>query len=87
MWSCWIELLQYLDMENAWLGSLEARVQASENLPESSEAIGEALEVQGLALWLLSVVSLCLCLSFSLSLSVSLPPSLSLSLSKSLKKL
>ncbi|KAJ8355724.1 hypothetical protein SKAU_G00185180 [Synaphobranchus kaupii] len=44
VWSCWIELLQYLEMENTWLNNLEERVQASENLPESSEAIGEALE-------------------------------------------
>ncbi|KAI1897629.1 hypothetical protein AGOR_G00085230 [Albula goreensis] len=44
VWSCWIELLQYLEIENNWLNSLEERVQATENLPESSEAVSEALE-------------------------------------------
>ncbi|KAG5846478.1 hypothetical protein ANANG_G00115400 [Anguilla anguilla] len=44
VWSCWIELLQYLEMENGWLSNLEERVQATENLPESSEAVSEALE-------------------------------------------
>ncbi|XP_035276172.1 LOW QUALITY PROTEIN: dystrophin [Anguilla anguilla] len=44
VWSCWIELLQYLEMENGWLNNLEERVQATENLPESSEAVSEALE-------------------------------------------
>ncbi|KAJ8270600.1 hypothetical protein GJAV_G00116950 [Gymnothorax javanicus] len=44
VWSCWIELLQYLDVENSWLNNLEERVQATENLPESSEAVSEGLE-------------------------------------------
>ncbi|XP_036405423.1 utrophin isoform X2 [Megalops cyprinoides] len=44
VWSCWIELLQYLDLETNWLNSLEERVQGTENLPESSEAVSEALE-------------------------------------------
>ncbi|XP_047429770.1 dystrophin isoform X4 [Mugil cephalus] len=44
VWSCWMELLQYLDMEQSWLNSLEEKVQATENLPESTEAVNEALE-------------------------------------------
>ncbi|KAG9347639.1 hypothetical protein JZ751_005210 [Albula glossodonta] len=44
VWSCWIELLQYLEIENNWLNSLKERVQATENLPENSEAVSEALE-------------------------------------------
>ncbi|XP_063757579.1 dystrophin isoform X2 [Eleginops maclovinus] len=44
VWSCWMELLQYLDMEQSWLNTLEEKVQATENLPESTEAVNEALE-------------------------------------------
>ncbi|XP_072217831.1 utrophin isoform X3 [Leuresthes tenuis] len=44
VWSCWMELLQYLDMEQSWLSSLEEKVQATDNLPESTEAVNEALE-------------------------------------------
>ncbi|XP_066556846.1 utrophin isoform X3 [Amia ocellicauda] len=44
VWSCWIELLQYLEIETNWLNTLEERVQNVENLPENTEAIGEALE-------------------------------------------
>ncbi|XP_030578313.1 utrophin isoform X2 [Archocentrus centrarchus] len=44
VWSCWMELLQYLDMEQSWLNTLEEKIQASENLPESTEAVNEALE-------------------------------------------
>lgn len=40
-----MELLQYLDMEQSWLNTLEEKVTASDNLPESTEAVGEALEV------------------------------------------
>ncbi|KAI4801672.1 hypothetical protein KUCAC02_019550 [Chaenocephalus aceratus] len=39
-----LELLQYVDMEQSWLNTLEEKVQASENLPESTEAVNEALE-------------------------------------------
>lgn len=46
VWSCWIELLQYLDMENSWVNTLEEKVKATDNLPESTEAVSEALEVQ-----------------------------------------
>uniref|UniRef100_A0A3Q3N7H7 Utrophin n=1 Tax=Mastacembelus armatus TaxID=205130 RepID=A0A3Q3N7H7_9TELE len=44
VWSCWMELLQYLDMEQSWLSTVEEKVQATDNLPESTEAVGEALE-------------------------------------------
>ncbi|XP_051515683.1 utrophin-like isoform X5 [Myxocyprinus asiaticus] len=44
VWSCWIELLQYLDVESGWLSTLEEKVQATENIPENTEAISEALE-------------------------------------------
>ena len=45
VWSCWMELLQYLDTEQSWLNSLEDNVQATDNLPESTETVNEALEV------------------------------------------
>ncbi|TKS76128.1 Utrophin Dystrophin-related protein 1 [Collichthys lucidus] len=44
VWSCWMELLQYLDMEQSWLNTLGDKVQATDNLPESTEAVNEALE-------------------------------------------
>ncbi|KAM6271852.1 utrophin isoform 1-T1 [Spheniscus humboldti] len=44
VWSCWIELLQYLDLETAWLNSLEERVQMTENLPDKLDAVNDALE-------------------------------------------
>nr|XP_014437163.1 utrophin isoform X2 [Pelodiscus sinensis]XP_025035407.1 utrophin isoform X2 [Pelodiscus sinensis] len=44
VWSCWIELLQYLDLETAWLNALEERVQSTENLPDKLNAVNEALE-------------------------------------------
>ncbi|CAL1586531.1 unnamed protein product [Knipowitschia caucasica] len=44
VWSCWMELLQYLDLEQSWLNTLQEKVQATENLPESTEAVNEALE-------------------------------------------
>lgn len=40
-----MELLQYLEMEQGWLNTLEEKVTATDNLPESTEAVGEALEV------------------------------------------
>ncbi|XP_075059751.1 utrophin isoform X2 [Mixophyes fleayi] len=42
VWSCWIELLHYLNLETAWLTTLDERIQNSANLPEN-EAL-EALE-------------------------------------------
>uniref|UniRef100_A0A4W5P6K1 Utrophin n=1 Tax=Hucho hucho TaxID=62062 RepID=A0A4W5P6K1_9TELE len=44
VWSCWMELLQYLDLEQGWLNTLEEKLQATENLPESTEAVNKALE-------------------------------------------
>ncbi|XP_075002340.1 utrophin isoform X5 [Calonectris borealis] len=44
VWSCWIELLQYLDLETAWLNNLEERVQMTENLPDKLDAVNDALE-------------------------------------------
>ncbi|XP_061560376.1 utrophin isoform X3 [Phycodurus eques] len=44
VWSCWMELLQYLDMEQSWLNTLEEKVQATESLPESAEVVHEEIE-------------------------------------------
>uniref|UniRef100_A0A672PMZ2 Utrophin n=1 Tax=Sinocyclocheilus grahami TaxID=75366 RepID=A0A672PMZ2_SINGR len=39
-----LELLQYLEAESGWLNTLEEKVQATENIPENTESISEALE-------------------------------------------
>ncbi|XP_026097283.1 dystrophin isoform X2 [Carassius auratus] len=44
VWSCWIELLQDLDVESGWLNTLEEKVQATESVPENTESVSEALE-------------------------------------------
>ncbi|XP_072186986.1 utrophin isoform X1 [Excalfactoria chinensis] len=44
VWSCWIELLQYLDLETAWLNTLEERIQMTENLSDKLDVVNEALE-------------------------------------------
>uniref|UniRef100_A0A670ITU7 Utrophin n=1 Tax=Podarcis muralis TaxID=64176 RepID=A0A670ITU7_PODMU len=44
VWSCWIELLHYLDLETAWLNTLEERMKTTENLPDKVDAVNEALE-------------------------------------------
>uniref|UniRef100_A0A8B9GBE9 Utrophin n=1 Tax=Amazona collaria TaxID=241587 RepID=A0A8B9GBE9_9PSIT len=44
VWSCWIELLQYLDLETAWLNNLEERVQMTESVPDKLDAVNDALE-------------------------------------------
>ncbi|XP_053096621.1 utrophin isoform X2 [Pangasianodon hypophthalmus] len=44
VWSCWMELLQYLDLESGWLNALEENLQATEKLPENSDSISQALE-------------------------------------------
>ncbi|XP_038130238.1 dystrophin isoform X2 [Cyprinodon tularosa] len=44
VWSCWMELLQYLEMEQSWLNTVEEKLQASENVLESTEIVNEALE-------------------------------------------
>ncbi|XP_063774009.1 utrophin isoform X3 [Pseudophryne corroboree] len=44
VWSCWIELLHYLNLETAWLNTLDERIQHSANLPDRAESVSEALE-------------------------------------------
>nr|XP_006984491.1 utrophin isoform X1 [Peromyscus maniculatus bairdii]XP_042118217.1 utrophin isoform X2 [Peromyscus maniculatus bairdii]XP_042118218.1 utrophin isoform X3 [Peromyscus maniculatus bairdii] len=44
VWSCWVELLHYLDLETTWLNTLEERVRSTEALPEKMDAVHEALE-------------------------------------------
>lgn len=44
VWSCWIELLHYLDLETTWLNTLEERVKSTDLLPERTDAVNEALE-------------------------------------------
>ncbi|XP_038957890.1 utrophin isoform X9 [Rattus norvegicus] len=44
VWSCWVELLHYLDLETSWLNTLEERMQSTEALPERAEAVHDALE-------------------------------------------
>ncbi|XP_004752817.2 utrophin isoform X4 [Mustela putorius furo] len=44
VWSCWIELLHYLDLETSWLSTLEERMKSTEAVPEKADTINEALE-------------------------------------------
>nr|XP_016854217.1 PREDICTED: utrophin isoform X4 [Anolis carolinensis] len=44
VWSCWIELLHYLDLETAWLNTLEEKMKCTENLPDKVESVNDALE-------------------------------------------
>ncbi|TRY54899.1 hypothetical protein DNTS_021319 [Danionella cerebrum] len=44
VWSCWIELNQYLDAECVWLNTLEEKLQASCSVPENTQAIIETQE-------------------------------------------
>nr|XP_045014209.1 utrophin isoform X3 [Jaculus jaculus]XP_045014210.1 utrophin isoform X3 [Jaculus jaculus] len=44
VWSCWIELLHYLELESTWLSTLEERVKSAEALPQRTDAVNEALE-------------------------------------------
>ncbi|XP_021080176.1 utrophin isoform X3 [Mesocricetus auratus] len=44
VWSCWVELLHYLDLETTWLNTLEERVRSTAALPEGVDAVHEALE-------------------------------------------
>eukprot|EP00069_Balaena_mysticetus_P017357 bmy_02162T0 len=48
VWSCWIELLHYLDLETTWLSTLEERMKSTEALPEKTDAVSEALEIREL---------------------------------------
>ncbi|KAK1803494.1 hypothetical protein P4O66_020924 [Electrophorus voltai] len=47
VWSCWMELLQYLDVESGWLNSVEENLLATEVLPQSADATSQALEISG----------------------------------------
>ncbi|GAA6081561.1 utrophin, partial [Tachysurus ichikawai] len=44
VWSCWMELLQYLDLESGWLNTLEETLQVTEKLPENSDSVSQTLE-------------------------------------------
>ncbi|KAM6186049.1 utrophin [Rhynchocyon petersi] len=44
VWSCWIELLHYLDLETNWLNTLAERMKSTDDLPEKADAVSEALE-------------------------------------------
>ncbi|XP_006891741.1 PREDICTED: utrophin [Elephantulus edwardii] len=44
VWSCWIELLHYLDLETTWLNTLEERMKRTDAVPEKADAVNEALE-------------------------------------------
>ncbi|XP_071996962.1 utrophin isoform X3 [Engystomops pustulosus] len=44
VWSCWIELLHFLNLETAWLNTLEERIQSTTVLPDNSGAVNEELE-------------------------------------------
>ncbi|XP_049613871.1 utrophin isoform X7 [Syngnathus scovelli] len=44
VWSCWMELLHFLDIEQGWLNTVEEKLQATESLPDSTEVVHEALE-------------------------------------------
>ncbi|XP_075718952.1 utrophin isoform X4 [Rhinoderma darwinii] len=45
VWSCWIELLHYLNLETAWLNTLEERTQNTSILPDKVEAVTEEMEL------------------------------------------
>ncbi|XP_072370078.1 dystrophin isoform X1 [Scyliorhinus torazame] len=44
VWSCWCELLSYLEAENIWLDELELKLRETENLQGGAEEISEALD-------------------------------------------
>ncbi|XP_063299176.1 utrophin isoform X1 [Pelobates fuscus] len=44
VWSCWIELLQFLKLETAWLDTLEEKIQNSSTLPDRADLVSETLE-------------------------------------------
>ncbi|KAM3931893.1 utrophin isoform 2-T2 [Leptodactylus fuscus] len=44
VWSCWIELLHFLNLETAWLNTLEERIQNTAVLPDKAETVNESLE-------------------------------------------
>ncbi|KAG9484132.1 hypothetical protein GDO78_009832 [Eleutherodactylus coqui] len=44
VWSCWIELLHFLNLETAWLNTLEDQIQNASILPEKADTVSEAME-------------------------------------------
>nr|XP_013817322.1 PREDICTED: dystrophin isoform X6 [Apteryx mantelli mantelli] len=44
VWTCWSELLSYLDAENKWLNEMELKLKATENIQGGAEEISEALD-------------------------------------------
>ncbi|XP_059842070.1 utrophin-like isoform X5 [Hypanus sabinus] len=44
VWSCWCELLHYLDLENNWLNNLEEKLKTAVNVSDNTKAVNEALE-------------------------------------------
>ncbi|XP_053567811.1 utrophin isoform X2 [Bombina bombina] len=44
VWSCWIELLDFLKLETAWLNTLEEKLQTTSNLPDKADSVSNALE-------------------------------------------
>uniref|UniRef100_UPI00398ED900 dystrophin isoform X4 n=1 Tax=Pristiophorus japonicus TaxID=55135 RepID=UPI00398ED900 len=44
VWSCWCELLSYMEAENLWLDELELKLRETENLQGGAEEISEALD-------------------------------------------
>ncbi|XP_048719602.2 dystrophin isoform X6 [Caretta caretta] len=44
VWSCWRELLSYLDAEEKWLNEMELKLRATENIQGGAEEISEALD-------------------------------------------
>ncbi|XP_060232779.1 dystrophin isoform X6 [Meriones unguiculatus] len=44
VWSCWHELLSYLEKANKWLNEIELKLKTTENVPAGAEEITEMLE-------------------------------------------
>ncbi|XP_006870206.1 PREDICTED: dystrophin-like isoform X2 [Chrysochloris asiatica] len=44
VWSCWHELLSYLEKANKWLNEVELKLKSTESLPGGAEEISEVLE-------------------------------------------
>ncbi|XP_074850648.1 dystrophin isoform X3 [Carettochelys insculpta] len=44
VWSCWHELLSYLDAEDKWLNEMELKLRTTENIQGGAEEISEALD-------------------------------------------
>ncbi|KAG2456401.1 DMD protein, partial [Polypterus senegalus] len=44
VWSCWCELLSYLESENRWLDELESKLRATDNIQGGAEEISEAMD-------------------------------------------